>query len=194
MARKKKVSKKTRVRRLRIVAPSTEVEIVDVWPPPGAIQLGPYTLKAGEYWIGDLYNVLTYQSWEEIGANLGYQKLSNEMEVVQFKLPGGNGAYIAKATTQENEQFFFIDSGTVGITLLSGLGSRARETGHIFMFSEDFQCKCITVEHPQGGGYVSFNHFGELEIASDDEVYVETPSLREKLDAHKFATRLRAQC
>lgn len=122
--KKKKISKLTRVRRTRIVAQSAVIEIDDVWPPEGAVQLGPYNLKAGEYWIGDLYDVLNYESWEEIGETLGYKKLSN-MEVVRFKLPEGSGIYIEKTTTQEDQQFVFSYSGTIGITLLSGLGPRA---------------------------------------------------------------------
>jgi hypothetical protein len=193
MPRKKKIAKKKGVRRTRTVEASAVPKIDDIWPPIGSVQLGPYTLQAGEYWIGDLYNVLTYESWEEIGETHGYKKLSNNMEVVRFKLPEGSGTYIAKTATQENEKFFFIDGGTVGITLLSGLGAQARETGHVFVFPEEFQCTCITVAHPQGGGYVSFNDFGgKVVIDSDDQVYTTTPSLREKLAAHKFATRMRA--
>ena len=109
-------------------------------------------------------------------------------EVVRFKLPEGSGNYAGK-----QDELFFIDSGTVGITLLAGLGPEARDTGHVTVFSGDFECMSITVAHPQGGGDVSFNKFGEnVQIDSDDQVYATTPLLREKLAAHKFATRLRA--
>lgn len=61
------------------------------------------------------------------------------------------------------------------------------------MFSEDFQVTCVTVAHPQCGPDVSFNKFGDkVSIDSDDQVYTMTQSLREKLTAYKFATRLRA--
>ena len=195
MARKKKqkaracypkvVSKHPRVRHTRSGASS--VILIDDWPPVGAIQLGPYSLAAGEYWTGDLYNVLNYESWEEMGTMNGYKKLHNR-EVVRFKLPEGNGNYVGK-----QDELFFIDSGTVGITLLSGLGQEARDTGHITVFSDDFECMSITVAHPQGGGDVSFIKFGEnVQINSEDQVYSTNQSLREKLAVHKFATRLRA--
>ena len=182
--KKKRISKKTR--RRPICAPASKRY---EWPPVGSIQLGPYILAAGEYWVGDLYNVLNYELCEELGTtNVGFKKLSNGRDVVHFKLPDGSGIYAGK----HKDQIYFIDSDTIGITLLEGLGVQARATGNVVVYTDKFECMSINVAHPQGGGNVSFNQFGgNVEIDSDDQVYSMTPSLRERLAVHKFATRLR---
>ena len=187
-AKRERAVKRERVRTRNTVPKSTSSPEKDQWPPPGAVQQGPYTLAAGDYWIGDLGNVLKYDAWKEIGTSYGHQTLSDGREVVRFKLPCGNGIYPGK-----DGHNHFIDSGTIGITLLDGLGVEARSTGQISIYSDKFECSSITVAHPQGGGNVSFNTFGgNVEIDSDDEVYVMTPLLREARAAHKNATRLRA--
>ena len=187
--KKKKISKKTRIRHPRACAPAC-AEIEYEWPPAEAVQMGPYTLAPGVYWVGDLYNVLNCEEWEEFGTTeVGFKTLRNGREVVRFKLPDGGGIYAGK----RDDQIHFIDSGTVGITLLEGLGVEARATGYTAVYTDKFQCMSLQMAHPEGGGDVSFNTFGDnVEIDSDDQVYSTTALLRERLAVHKFATRLRA--
>ncbi|KAJ1467720.1 hypothetical protein T484DRAFT_1755675 [Baffinella frigidus] len=181
--KRRKAPKKMRVQRTRVAIQTIPHE----WPPSDAVQLGPYTLASGEYWVGDLCNVLKYEEWDEICGTEGFKTLGGGRDVVQFKLPEGGGIYAGKY----GDRVHFIDSGTVGITLLEGLGPQAQATGHRTTYTDNFGCMSIKVAHPQGGGDVSFNNFGSsVEIESDDQVWTTTQLLREQLAAHRWATRL----
>ncbi|KAJ1466130.1 hypothetical protein T484DRAFT_1756900, partial [Baffinella frigidus] len=133
--KRRKAPKKMRVQRTRVAIQTIPHE----WPPSDAVQLGPYTLASGEYWVGDLCNVLKYEEWDEICGTEGFKTLGGGRDVVQFKLPEGGGIYAGKY----GDRVHFIDSGTVGITLLEGLGPQAQATGHRTTYTDNFGCMSI---------------------------------------------------
>ncbi|KAJ1467194.1 hypothetical protein T484DRAFT_1859613 [Baffinella frigidus] len=161
--------------------PRVEQVVASDWPPPGAVQLGPYMLGAGKYWVGDLSTVLGDEDWKEIGGKQGAMTLRDGRQVVIFKLPSGGGVYPGK-----DGHNHLIDSGTIGLTRLKGLGHEATTMGQTTVYSKTFKCLSITVAHPQGGGMVSFNTFGgNIEVDSDDEAYTMTQFLREGVAAQR---------
>jgi hypothetical protein len=169
--------------------PRVEQEVASDWPPPGAVTLGPYTLGAGKYWVGDLSTVLGDEDWKEIGGKQGAMTLRDGRQVVLFRLPGGGGVYPGK-----DGHNHLVDSGTIGLTRLKGLGHEATTMGQTTVYSKTFTCLSITVAHPQGGGMVSFNTLGgNIEVDSDDEVYTMAQFLREGVAAQRQESRLRSR-
>jgi hypothetical protein len=149
----------------RVSRPSRSTASIETIPWPAAsVQVGPYLLPAGEYWLGDLCNVLSDVEWNEIGGRQGHIKLNSGRIVVVFKLPQGRGVYPCKT-----QRLHIIDSGTVGITAMRNLQTNG--VGQVLNYTHDFYCTCVTTLHPDGGGYVSFNEFGTaVQIDSDDRV------------------------
>jgi hypothetical protein len=172
---RKRISKKPR----RSTQQSTSIE--HNWPPAGAVQVGPYELDEGEYWVGDLCHVLCDEHWKEIKC-LGYLTLSDGREVVQFKLPDrGGGTY-----PSNDGKRYLVDSGTIGITRVEGLLVHKLHHGHIIVYTNKFSCMCITAAHPQGGGDVSFNSFGQkIQIDSDDQCYSISGFIRNRVNTRR---------
>lgn len=138
------------------------------------MQVGPFQLKNGVYWVGDLCNVLEERDWNELRGCQGQSTLSDGRNVVLFHLPEGAGIYPSK-----EGKHYVVHSGTIGMTLSEGLPIDKQHSGHLVVYTNTFSCMCITVAHPQGGGDVSFNSFGEnIQIDSDDQCYFNTGFLR----------------
>jgi hypothetical protein len=161
-SRKMKDAIRRSARILKIAAPDD-----NAWPPIGAVQLGPYTLGAGEYWVGDIGTVLGDMDMKELGDRNGVITLDNGREIVRFKFREGAGVYPGK-----DGHHHIIHGNTIGITRVAGLEPEALTTGQIAVYESEFSCTSVDVAHPDGGGRVSFNSFGpNVEIDSDDKIY-----------------------
>ena len=157
----------------------------------GYEEIGPYSMEAGLYVIGDLCDILSEKHCEELeGMGVGYQtdygrqgkfRLSGERDVVIFDLPDGEGIY-----QDENANEYMSMSGTIGMTLASGLdetfdGSDGKSrslverlfgNGHIIDYKEDFSCVSLVIRHPEGYGDIAYIGFGaSVRIPTQDQLF-----------------------
>jgi hypothetical protein len=155
---------------------------------PDSVEIGPLpTMVRGEYFIGDLYSVLSENAWKELcvlshakdnryGAE-GHFTLSNGRVLVIFHLPNGDGVY-----PDQQGRYYNIYNGTIGLTLTEGLKTEYDDidkkedwakltmSGNIVDYKKDFVCMSTTAVHPEVGP-VSIIMFGEdVFINSADEV------------------------
>jgi hypothetical protein len=107
----------------------------------GVEEMGPYFMDKGRYYVGDLSGVLTNDEVKEFSGKIGQFTLTGGREIVNFKLPYGDGIY-----PDSKGRNHIVDSGTVGITLAEGL--KKTMYGHIFDHDEKFACASIYRVHP----------------------------------------------
>jgi hypothetical protein len=132
-------------------------------PIPGVVEIGPFTMKEGQYYVGDLFNVLTEKEREEVSDKIGQFTLKSGRVVVNFNLPYGDGLY-----PDSNGRHHFIDSGTIGLTLSAGL--IGLEAGHTVDYKDKFACMSAEMDHPSKG-LVAFIYFGEdVDINTEDQL------------------------
>ena len=132
---------------------------------PQFVEIGPFEMKAGKYYVGDLCNALLDNERKELVDKTGAFTLSNGRTGVTFNLPHGDGIYPDK-----NGRNFYIDSGTVGITLAEGLKEKESVTDNTFEFQKKFFCMAADTYAPQKG-HVEVIYFGEhICINSEDQI------------------------
>lgn len=119
------------------------------------------SLKAGEYWIGDLCYVL-HEVWDEV-VDLIYKDseegregaftLSDGRKFVLFNTAYGDGEY-----RDQNGNEYGVDAGNIGIIRVSDINTNVEEnkdfeeTGHIFNFPSAFWATT------DGNGMLRFGH------------------------------------
>jgi hypothetical protein len=132
---------------------------------PGVVEIGPFCMHKGRYYVGDLCNVLTDNEREELSDTIGKFTLADGREVVIFKLPYGDGIY-----PDFKGRNHLVDSGTIGLTLAVGLKETGTVSGHIVDYKDIFHCMSANLDHPEKG-MVAFILFGdEVDINTDDQL------------------------
>jgi hypothetical protein len=155
---------------------------------------GPFTMEAGDYYVGDLGYVMNRRAWKEF-CNLthptggghsidGLFELANGRKVITFSLP--DGWY-----TDYKGRNYTVDSGTVGLTLVEGLkaeyeaenddvdtkgedfDSKMKSLGNIIEYKDKFACHSA-LDHGRElirfGDSVTINTFdGVFDCSSDEE-------------------------
>jgi hypothetical protein len=150
-----------------------------------SIEMGPYKMSAGTYYVGDLCYVLNDKAWKEVFelsktreaefaaqgktaeskyASEGKFTLSDGREVVLFHMPDGDGCY-----TDSKGRGYSVDSGTIGMTMADGLEEafdiddsmdakllkRVKGLGHLIKYKTKFSCFNINAPLPEGNGRVA---------------------------------------
>jgi hypothetical protein len=107
--------------------------------------------QPGKYWIGDLCYVM-HDEWTEVcdltisaratgGGDCleGDFKLGDGRQFTLFRTAYGDGEYL----DDQNHNSYCVDSGTIGIILLSDIKEKLNEVdnlGHIHEFETSFSC------------------------------------------------------
>jgi hypothetical protein len=107
----------------------------------GVEETGPFFMDKGRYYVGDLSVVLTNDELNEFSGKIGQFTLTGGREIVNFKLPYGDGIY-----PDSKGRNHVVDGGTIGITLAKGL--KKTMYGHIFDYNERFGNTSIYRVHP----------------------------------------------
>ena len=132
---------------------------------PDVVEIGPFEMKAGKYYVGDLCNALVDNEREELGEKTGEFTLSNGRTGVTFKLPHGDGIY-----PDENGRNYYIDSGTMGITLAEGLKEKESVSDNTFDFQDVFFCMGGDAYHPEKGPMALIYFGDDICINSEDQI------------------------
>jgi hypothetical protein len=115
---------------------------------------GPYFMNKGRYYVGDMSSVLTDDELHEFGCTKGQFTLTSGREVVNFKTPHGDGIY-----PDEKGRYHIVDSGTIGITLATGLNETGTVLGHTVDYEDNFLCVAHYLDC--SGHIAAYIRFGE---------------------------------
>ena len=122
-------------------------------------------MKAGKYYVGDLCNALIDNEREELMDKTGAFTLRDGRSGVTFNLPHGDGIY-----PDRHGRNYYIDSGTVGITLAEGLKEKESVTDNTFDFNDTFFC--VAADYlDREKGHIAVILFGDhICIKSEDQI------------------------